>query len=126
MTELGKGVQCNLHICMGDRIIDSSNYVGKAVEVFDNGRAKVSLDGYNIYYIRGISELGKGYRCIENFCKGDRIIDSSNYTGKAEEIFDNGQVKVSLDGFFNFYIRSFQSLGIELNCRLRENCSCQN
>lgn len=126
VRELGKGVQCNQHICAGDRIVDSSNNVGKAVEVFDNGKAKVSLDGYYNYYIRNIQNLGKGYRCIENVCEGDRIIDSANNTGRVVELFDNGKAKVSLDGYHNYYIRSFQSLGIELNCSLRDNCSCRN
>jgi hypothetical protein len=126
VSDLGKGVRCNQHICEGDRIVDSSNHVGKAVEVFDNGKSKVSLDSDFGYFIRSINDLGKGYRCIENLCEGDRIIDSSNNMGKAVEIFDNGKVKVSLDSDFGYFIRSFQSLGIELNCRLRDNCSCRN
>ena len=62
----------------------------------------------------------------DKLCNGDRIIDSSNNIGEVIEVFSNGKAKVLFDGSFSYSFRLFSSLGIELNCRLRENCSCRN
>lgn len=123
-SSLGKGVDCHKHICVGDRVIDKGEYVGTVKEVFDNGRAKIFFDNFG-KYIRKTQSLGKGFRCIENVCVNDRVIDKRNFTGKIKEVFDNGKAKVYLDGF-GHSIRSFSALGIELNCSLRENCSYRN
>jgi hypothetical protein len=123
-SALGKGVTCDGHICVGDRVIDSGDNVGTVKEVFDNGRSKVDLDRFGTE-IRSTSFLGKGFRCIENVCVNDRAIDNRNKRGTIKELFDNGKSKVYLDGF-GTYIRSFYSLGIKLNCNLRDNCTCRN
>jgi hypothetical protein len=111
-------------LCSSDRVIDSGENVGTVKEVFSNGQATVYLDGFGTY-TSSTSSLGKGFRCIENVCVNDRAIDRENNTGTIKELFDNGKSKVYLDGL-GTYIRSFSSLGIELNCSLRENCSCRN
>jgi len=125
-NNLGKGYRCIESVCSGDRIIDSSNNIGEVIEVFSNGKAKVLFDGSFSYSFRNTNNLGKGYRCIESVCSGDRIMDTSNNVGKIVEVFDNGKTKVLFDGSFSYSFRLFSSLGIELNCRLRENCSCRN
>jgi len=124
VSSLGKGVRCNNHICVGDRVIDSYEYLGTVEEVFDNGKSAVHFDVYGTY-IRPTSSLGKGFRCIESVCVNNRVIDSNNNTGTIRELFDNGKSAVYLDGY-GTYIRSFSSLGIKLSCRLRDACSCRN
>lgn len=126
VNTLGKGVGCFQHICVGDRIVDSSENVGTVKEVFDNGKARVDLDRYTGTYIRQVNTLGKGFSCIESVCVNDRMIDSSQKTGRILELFDNGKARVDFDRYTGTYIRSFVSLGIQLNCNLRENCSCRN
>ena len=124
VSSLGKGVRCSNHICVGDGVIESAENLGTVKEVFDNRKSSVYLDGYGTY-IRSTSTLGKGFRCIESVCVNDRAIDNANNTGPIKELFDNGKSSVYLDGY-GTYIRSFSSLGIQLNCSLRENCSCRN
>lgn len=125
---LAKKVRCSQTICNKDRIMDDGDRVGSVVEVFSNGKAIVTFDGGAFKsYVRKTEDLGKGYRCIENLCVGDRIIDESDKVGKVLELFDNGKAKVSLEGgAFPSYVRTFSQLGVKLNCRLRENCSCRN
>jgi|JI6StandDraft_1071083.scaffolds.fasta_scaffold89345_1 hypothetical protein len=111
-------------LCSSDRVIDSGDNVGTVKEVFSNGQATVYLDGFGTY-TRSTSALGKGVACDRHICVDDRVIDSGENVGTVIEVFDNGKSKVYLDGF-GTYIRSFSSLGIQLNCSLRENCSCRN
>lgn len=127
-SSLGKGVKCHNNICVDDRIINGQGYSGKVLEVFNNGKARVYFDGSSYSSsISNISELGKAFRCIENLCVNDRIVDSKNMTGTVLEIFDTGKVKVHLDGSsYSSTVRTFSELGIELTCSLRETCSRRN
>lgn len=134
VRSLKKGQKCFKKFCEGDRIIDSDDNFGKIKEIFENGKAKISLDfyfglpvidAYHGLFIRDLNTSGKGFRCIENICVGERVVDGSSRTGRIDELFDNGKAKVLLDSGY-LSIQSFRSFGIKLNCRLRENCSCQN
>lgn len=126
ISSLGKGQRSVDRLRQGDRVIDSSGNVGTVKEVFNNGKARVELDSYSDTYIRSIDSLGKGYRCIDGICVGNRIMDSSSNVGTVKELFDNGKARVELDRYSGTYIRSFDNLGIELRCQLRVNCSCEN
>ncbi len=126
VKNLGKGIDCLDGICMKDRAMDGSEHVGTVVEVFSNGKAKLSLDAYSGYYVRRVANLGKGFRCIEDVCVDTRIIDSSNNVGTIVELFDNGKAKVSLDAYSGYYVRSLEEMGIELKCELRKDCACKN
>jgi|GEM_PF-2291770 len=119
---LGKGRACFRNLCVGDRIIEESNITGTVVEIYNNHDVKVKLDGYSNTYIRSFSSLGRGYRCIDEACVGDDIIDSSNTTGKIVALFSNGKVQVQLDGYSNTYIRQYTDLGLKLSCRPGEDC----
>jgi preprotein translocase subunit YajC len=59
---LGKGVLCNNHVCVNDRVIDSGGHLGTVLEVFDNGNSSVYLDGLGPY-IRSISSLSIQLNC---------------------------------------------------------------
>jgi hypothetical protein len=124
INKLSKATSCSAHICVGDRTMDTSNDVGTVKEVFDNGKAQVKYDKYGLYIVE-INKLGKGWRCIENACVGDRVMDTSNDTGSILELFDNGKARVNYD-HYGVYPVDFSKLGLRLNCRLRDNCSCRN
>jgi translation initiation factor IF-1 len=58
-SDLGVSVRCLGGICVGNRVMDARNNIGKVVEVFSNGQARVTLDQYSGYYVRQVSTLSK-------------------------------------------------------------------
>lgn len=129
--ELSKGVKCHQDICVGDRINETPSnirmYVGKVVEVFDNGKAKVWFDGWLNYSVRARSDIGIGYRCIEKLCKGDRVSDTAGITGTVEEIFDNGNIRIFYPlRKYKYSVLPINELDINLNCQLGVDCQFIN
>jgi translation initiation factor IF-1 len=126
INTLASAIRCDNDICMEDRIIDSAGNAGKVIEVFANGKALVRLDSYSSEYIRQTKQLGKGFRCFEKICQGDRIIDASNNTGTVKEIFSNGRALVAFDNYSELYVRSLESLGVSTTCRQASRCELKN
>src|SRR3989338_8146908 len=71
IKELSKSAECKGRFCVNDRVIDGSSDVGKIEMIFENGKAKVKFDRFSALYTRTLSELSKGFRCIEGACVGD-------------------------------------------------------
>ncbi len=120
---LAAAVECKDRFCINDRVIDDSNNPGDIKEIFDNGIAKVIFDlkpaiGLHARSIRG---LGKGFRCVENACVNDRVMDG-NDPGNIVEIFDNGIAKVKLDSYPGLYDRSLKGLGFKETCSSSAPC----
>ncbi len=109
---------------VGDRIIDQWGNPGVVSELYSSQKAKVTLDPQD--YVREISFLGKGYRCMEDVCVGRKVIDQWNNEGTIVEIFDNGMVRLkhSLGGAI--YTRRLAELGISLDCLRDMSCRCHN
>lgn len=119
-------VQCNDGVCAGDHVLDNNNRLGNVVDVFSNGKSNVNLANYDTNFIAVNYVLGVGYRCIENLCAGDHVIDRYNRAGFVKDVFDNGAASVDLDNGYNDVIMSFDDLNIRLNCRLKVNCDAHN
>jgi hypothetical protein len=60
---LGKGIQCDGKICVGDRVHDSGYGSGKVKEIYTDGKAKIDFDQYSGYVFRRISNLGARINC---------------------------------------------------------------
>lgn len=112
--KLGKRVKCHKEVCTGSRV-NFNNYVGTAKEVFDNGTVKIDIDGYPGYEYKKVHKIGVGYRCSDKLCKGDRV-NFGKRTGIAKEIFNNGNVKIDVDGEPGYAYRKVQTLGYNLDC----------
>lgn len=137
------------NICPGNTVIDVENNIGTVVYIFDGERVKMEIDRnrsgdvqYNQYKIQNIINLSKSYKCIADICQGRRVLDLNNKEGTIEELFDNGKIRVvysaiigyeTLKVFHDTYrmpvfaytskIRTFNDLGINLNCRPKDTCS---
>ena len=128
LTDLSGAVAYKGKYHINDRILDLSNSTGTIKEIFDNGLAKVMMDGKGINYrIVALSELAKGYKCVEAACTKDRFLDSNNSSGTIMEIFDNGVAKVMLDRKgLSLYDRSLKDLGYAVSCSLKSACLGKN
>ncbi len=116
LDSMGKGVPCLARLCVRNRIIDSDQLPGTVLELFTNGKAKVTLDGYSGDHIRDASSLGKGKSCVRNICVGSRIIDGDDLVGTVVEIFNNREAKVTLDGYSGTHIRDVSTLARGYRC----------
>ena len=126
VSELGRGVNCFKRICRNDRV-NFGNRAGKVYEVFDNGTVRIVMDdSYNDAY-KDVTEIGKGFRCVEDICQGDRV-EFNGRTGKTLEAFDNGTVRISMDDSYNNAYKSMYDLGYEVRCSINSfsgETSCQ-
>ena len=116
VSELGRGVNCFSHICKNDRVTFNSR-AGKVLEVFDNGTARIDMDDSMTNAYKDVSEIGKGFRCVEEICQGDRV-EFSGRVGKALEVFDNGIVRIDMDDSMTNAYRSMFDLGYETRCSI--------
>lgn len=130
ISTLAKGVPCNQRLCVGDRVNDTASNlqqnVGKVVEAFENGMVSVWFDGHLGYSKRHHSELGKGYRCIEEYCVGALFKDKTGTIGKIVELFDNGNVRVSRDGQNTNEVFYLWEINAELRCKIGTDCIFRN
>lgn len=130
ISKLAKGVPCNQRLCVGDRVNDTAfnlmGDVGKVVDAFENGMVRVWFDGHLGYSKRHHSELGKGYRCIEEHCVGGLFKDKTGTIGEILEIFDNGHVKVLRDGRDFHEVFYLWEINANLKCRLGVDCIFHN
>ncbi len=101
VNNLSPSVNCykKSGICVGDNIIDSKGYSGNILYIFENGVVRAKFDGYGALEKRKMSELSKEVDCIQNFCRNNRIIDSSGYVGTIKRVYSSGQVKAVFDGY---------------------------
>ncbi|MDD4973474.1 MAG: hypothetical protein PHY93_03945 [Bacteriovorax sp.] len=99
-----------------------TTYTGSVLEIFNNGKVRISPDGFfstsSVQLTK--SEIGIGFRCSGNLCVGDRVSFKGNlgdYSGTVLEIFNNGKVSISPDGFFSpsSVYRTVTELGYESN-----------
>lgn len=109
-SALSKAVYCTGRVCTGDRIITSGDYTGLVKESFENGKVKISLDGYSSLSTYTDTSISRSVSSYGGFYVGQRIITSGNYTGKIVELFDNRRAKVSLDGYSGLSTYSLDSL----------------
>lgn len=113
-NELGKGVPCFQGVCAEMRV-NFGVYAGTAAEVFSNGNVKIAVDGYYGYTYKTTRQIGVGYRCSGGLCQNDRV-NFGVYAGTAVEIFSNGNVKISVDGYSGYTYKTTGELGYELRC----------
>lgn len=55
------------------------------------------------------------FACDNDICKGDRV-SFGEYVGTAAEVFSNGKVQISVDGYSGYSFRQVRELGYELKC----------
>jgi len=108
--------RCLGNFCIGSKVIDSENDIGRILEVFDNGKALIDYDKYNKHYVRKTRNLALSYRCSDGLCVGDRVIDNENNTGRVLTIFDDGKVQIDYDNYNRHYVRTLRSLGYKIDC----------
>ena len=84
-------------ICVGHRVMDSSNRLALVVGVNDKGVAQVKLDDRIFPVSRFSSTLSKKVECYQNICANDRVLDAADQTGIVTEVFDNGKAQVRFD-----------------------------
>ncbi len=108
----------------GDRIIDQYGNTGAVHSLFTNGTAEIFLDDFpSQSFVRSLSTLGKGYKCINSLCVGKKIVDQYGNVGILEELFHNGMASISLFMYDGFFSRDLSSLGIHLSCISDETCN---
>ncbi len=111
----------------GDRVVDHYGNTGDVLRLYSNQTIEIILDAYpDNSYIRPITSLGKGYRCVENICVGKRIVDQYGNSGRINEIFHNGVSCITLDKLPGFFTRTLRSLGIQLDCLQDGTCSLKS
>ncbi|MFZ4715240.1 MAG: hypothetical protein ACOYL6_16075 [Bacteriovoracaceae bacterium] len=110
----------------GDRIIDQYGNTGVIDCVFNNNTAEIYLDQYSGSFVRNLTTLGKGYRCIEKICVGRKIVDQYGNTGRIKELFHTGMAKISLDQYSTFFTRNLASLGFSLKCLSDDSCNLES
>ena len=119
---LSKAKRCVSGICVSHRILSSNDTPGEIREVFTNGKATMTFEGYSGLYVRHVSTLGLSTNCLATACTGDRVISSNGTPGTILEIFDSGRAKIRFDGYSGTYLRGLSDLGHSVTCSLGNPC----
>jgi membrane protein implicated in regulation of membrane protease activity len=119
VSELGRGVNCFKRVCRNDRVNFGSR-AGRVLEVFDNGTARIDMDDSYTNSYKDVSEIGKGFRCVEDICQGDRV-EFNGRVGKALEVFDNGIVRIDMDDSYTNAYKEMSDLGYEVRCSINSS-----
>ena len=92
-------LDCLQGICVGNRVIDSSDYVGKVVGIDGEKQQIIYLrDGYSSKSSTSASRLSVEISSSK-FPINTFVIDSSNYVGKVFAAFADGRVQYLRDGY---------------------------
>jgi preprotein translocase subunit YajC len=121
ITSLAKKTKCYQNVCADDRVLDGAEQMGVVTNVFDNGKAQVKFDNGTVD-IRIAVTLGKSVQCIDKICVEQNIKDLGGNPGIILELFDSGKALVRFDHSVFPRVRTFLSLNIQANCKIRENC----
>lgn len=105
---------CGSSVCTGDRV-NFQNNVGTVVEVFNNGTVKINVDGHIGYEYKSANRLGKGVPCYKGVCANNRV-NFSSYAGTVKEVFDNGNVKIDVDGHIRYEYKKVNKIGVGYRC----------
>lgn len=107
----------------GDRIINAKNETGTILDIFENGTARISYDGWTPFFRAELRQLtlATASKCFKNICRNDRVMDSKNQIGRVLETFQNGQVRVMLDFEARMITSKAQDLNRSVKC-LGEVC----
>jgi hypothetical protein len=114
LKDLSKSTTCYKKFCVNARLNDPSQDWGRTgviVEVFNNGKAVVKIDGGQSFVNGGKAyleivdlnlkkSLGIGSECVDGACVKGRVIDLKDRwdrTGVIVEVFDNGKARVKFD-----------------------------
>lgn len=126
-SDFSISVRCNYGVCRHDRVIDWSDKMERATEVFANGKSTFLTDSFHSLSFLDNIKAGVGYRCVENFCIGDTVMGRFNRQGTAQEIFSNGKVDVFYGSLSrDSRIESFDDLNLNLGCKVGANCYFYN
>jgi hypothetical protein len=101
IAQLAKGVKCFNGYCEKNRMVYKKAYVGKVIEVYSNSWIKVLLDGNSFYTVAPMLDSSKGLeesQCLKGACVGKRMVYQGSYPGVIKEVFEDGSLKVLLDG----------------------------
>ncbi len=104
------GLGCLGNVCVGNRVVDSSNNTGVVLAVNPyTGNAALKRDWDNGVETVGVGQLALGDGCLNGVCMGDQVVDASNnqalvvginyYRGTAavKRIWDSGIETVELN-----------------------------
>lgn len=92
LAELSPAVECLDGVCPGMEVIDRNKRVGRVLEIFGNGKAKVYILESAKVEDRLRKDLSLSFLCTSDVCVGDSAVDHHNNDGTVLKIFDNGSV----------------------------------
>lgn len=102
-------------LCVGDRVMDSSNRLAQVLEVVDLGVVKIKLDGRAFPVNRAVAALSKKTKCYQGVCADDRVLDLADQMGTVAEVFENGKAFVKFENGKSD-IRVAVTLGKSVEC----------
>ncbi|KHD89497.1 MAG: hypothetical protein OM95_03855 [Bdellovibrio sp. ArHS] len=114
LDQLAKSVRCTSkgRICVKDVVLVSGG-MGKAKEVFTNGKVLVVREGYYDSFVDADS-IGKEVDCLGSICKGSNVIYSSS-AGKIKAIFDVKKAVLSRPEYYDTVV-DVGLIAAEVNC----------
>jgi len=116
IRDIGVARRCVEHLCANSRANFDNSFSGLITEVYDNGIVKINSDSHSSYQYRRIQDIGAENRCLANVCKNDRVNFDYNFSGKVEEVYDNGMVKINSDSHSSYQYRQIQDVGVARRC----------
>lgn len=106
---------CFKQLCKGDRVMDQYGWNGK-VESFDRDRLRVdvALSHIPALYSFPYGDLGKGVRCFDHICVGDKVTDIAGDQGEVLEVFNHGKAWVFIPDYDGRFILETKNLKLSL------------
>tara|TARA_R110002072_G_scaffold64203_1_gene159097 strand:+ start:73223 stop:73597 length:375 start_codon:yes stop_codon:yes gene_type:complete len=105
---------CFKQLCKGDRVMDQYGWNGR-VESFDRDRllVNVALSHVPSLYAFPYGDLGKGVRCFDHICLGDKVVDNTGDEGEVLEVFNHGNAWVFIPNYDGRFILETKNLTLK-------------
>jgi preprotein translocase subunit YajC len=115
-ANLALGVGCIDGVCVGDRVVDSSGYAGHVVGVNPYNDTLAINYGGSTSELHEVNDVALGQGCILGYCVGDKVVDSSGYSGEIIAVnFATGTAAVNYGGSTS-ELHEIQTLSTSVYC----------
>lgn len=115
-SQLSRPTNCAQNVCVGDNVMYNFIYESKVLEIYANGQANVTIEGYSGTHNVPLNTLTKKINCQNGVCAGDKLMYNFTMEASVLKVFSNGTAQVTIQGYSGTHNVSQNTLTKKINC----------